>query len=130
MLDSSLLRIEISTTLHLKPCFRNLVETLSARAVKMIQTSRSVSRSLGVVVLFPIDFTGTLKSSRHTGSESYPFANVHNTNPIFPKILSGSTLSVSASSPIVWIPSFCNFLFVCLPTYNRSDAGSPHTTFL
>ena len=49
----------------------------------------------------PIDFTGAAYPSLQTGSLSQPFANDHNTIPIFPKWLSSIVSSLSASSPMV-----------------------------
>ena len=46
--------MEIATVLHLNPCFLSLADTLSARAIKVICTSSSFSRSRGVVVPFPM----------------------------------------------------------------------------
>ena len=51
---------EISTTEHLKPFSLSRFATLSASTLIISHTSSSQTKSLGVVVLFPIDFTGAL----------------------------------------------------------------------
>ena len=65
---------------------------------------RLVAKSLGVVVLLPMDLMGAAYPSGATGESSQPFAKEYKTSPIFPNSRSRKSGSDVAIFPMVLIP--------------------------
>ena len=65
-----------------------------------------------------------------TGGLSYPLENAHRTESIFPSLDCKISSSICANPPMVCIPRLSSFLFVLLPTYNKSDTGSCNASSL
>ena len=82
----------------------------------MRRTSSLLTRSRGVVALFPADFTVGICSVFCTGETSCPLAKVCSTTPIFPSLCSRNSTGASASSPMVLIPPRRSFSLVAGPT--------------